>query len=110
MIAQFALRLACGLSLLWVLLPRGRITSGFFRIQMLVVLGLSALAAVTVGSLVGSADANAPLLPIKTARMACGGLAGLAYVGSIAWTLDRRRAGNLLVYAIAVSSTVLLLS
>ena len=38
MIAQFALRLVCGISLMWLLMPRRQITSGFFRIQMLLAL------------------------------------------------------------------------
>ena len=41
MIAQFALRLTCGISLMWLLMPQRQITSGFFRIQMLLALALS---------------------------------------------------------------------
>ena len=47
MIAQFALRLICGMSLMWALMPRQHVTSGFFRIQMLVAMGLSVLATLT---------------------------------------------------------------
>ena len=36
MIAQFAIRLICGMSLVWWLAPRKQITDGFFRIQMLI--------------------------------------------------------------------------
>ena len=47
MIAQFALRLICGMSLMWAIMPRRQVTSGFFRIQMLVVMGLGVLATLT---------------------------------------------------------------
>ena len=45
MIAQFALRLLCGMSLMWSIMPRDQVTAGFFRIQMLIALGLSVLIA-----------------------------------------------------------------
>ena len=47
MISLFCCRLICGASLCWALMPRRQVTCGFFRIQHLVVLGLSALAAIT---------------------------------------------------------------
>jgi hypothetical protein len=111
MIAQFALRLVCGISLMWVLMPRQRITSGFFRIQMLVALGLSALAALTLGRFAGETAGDSPLLPLGAGRILCGVLAGVAYVGSIAWTLERRTLGTGCVFAVvALSSVILLLS
>ena len=109
MIAQFALRLVCGISLMWVLMPRDRITSGFFRIQMLVALGLSALAALTLGRFAVETAGNSALLPIGAGRILCGVLAGIAYVGSIAWTLERRTFGTGCIYGVAVLSTSLLL-
>lgn len=48
MIAQITLRLVAGMSLTWCLMPRRDVTSGYFRIQMLAVLGLATLAALTV--------------------------------------------------------------
>lgn len=107
MIAQFALRLICGMSLMWAVMPRRDVTSGFFRIQMLVVLGLSVLAALTLGQFI-SADSPA-MISDTTSRIACGVLAGLAYVGSIMWTLERRKAGSAIAIAIAAASSVLLL-
>jgi hypothetical protein len=102
MIAQFALRLICGMSLMWSLLPRGEITAGFFRIQMLVALGLSALAAVTLED--GSRSAN-------TVAGLCIGAGAFAFVGSVLWTLGRRTAGTVCVFTIAaVSSLALVVS
>ncbi len=109
MIAQFALRLVCGISLMWLLMPRRQITSGFFRIQMLLALALAALAALTLGRFETSAASAGPLLPVGPGRILCVALAGLAYIGSIAWTLERRTFGNLCVYAIAGLSTLILL-
>ncbi len=107
MIAQFALRLICGMSLMWALMPRRDVTSGFFRIQMMVVLGLSVLAALTLGQFIAT-DAEA-IISNTAARIACGVIAGLAYVGSIMWTLERRSAGSAVAIIIAVCSTGLLL-
>jgi hypothetical protein len=109
MIAQFALRLVSGISLMWLLMPRRQITSGFFRIQMLLALALAALAALTLGRIDTSAASASPLLPVGPGRVLCGVLAGLAYIGSIAWTLERRTFGNVCVYAVAGLSTLILL-
>ena len=59
MIAPFALRLICGMSWMWLAMPRREVTCGFFRIQMLVVLGLSVLAALTGDFSSGQAAASA---------------------------------------------------
>ena len=92
---------------MWALMPRRDVTSGFFRIQMMVVLGLSVLAALTLGQFI-AADSEA-IIGDTTARIACGILASLAYVGSIMWTLERRAAGSAIAVIIAVFSTFLLL-
>ncbi len=109
MIAQFSLRLICGMSLMWCLMPRSRVASGFFRIQMLVVLGLSVLAALTLGSLSGGAQGAAPLLTANVALAICLSLTAAAFLGSVFWTLERRRAGSIFGFLIAAASTVLLL-
>src|ERR1051325_1031548 len=104
MIAQFSLRLICGMSLMWAVMPRKQVTSGFFRIQMLVVLGLSILAALTVESLYSSDSAAASgigFLSQPIAATLCGILAACAFVGSVLWTLERRRAGSAVVFLIA---------
>ena len=43
MIESFVLKLVTGISLMWLTMPRKEVTDGFFRIQMLVALGLSVL-------------------------------------------------------------------
>lgn len=108
MLSQFALRLVCGMSLMWCLMPRSRVTAGFFRIQMLIVLGLSVLAAASMGD-PGGPTAAAQVANLSTARVtACVLIAVSAFLGSIVWTLQRRRAGNVFVILIAGISTAAL--
>lgn len=104
MITQFALRLICGMSLMWAAMPRRDVTSGFFRIQMLVVMGLAVLAGLT-----GKYDADAIGISARLAfAVLAGVLALLAYCGSIIWTLGRRKSGAAVVFAIAALSTIML--
>jgi hypothetical protein len=115
MLAHFAMRLVFGISLMLCLMPRDKVPSAFFRILMLVLLGLSVLASLATGqaplaSLSGSdywflslSNAFAPLL------------VGLSFVGSIAWAIERRSIGTkilamtLLVSGLGLWSTTLFL-
>lgn len=132
MITQFAFRLICGMSCVWLLLPRSQVSSGYFRIQMLVVLGLAVLAALTAGQpLTGSPmvaqpsisalkdplDSDAPdhivmhaktndaMLSFQNAKILAGVLAGIAFLGSVLWTLERRWGGTFCAVLIALGST-----
>jgi hypothetical protein len=87
MIPAFALRLLVGLALFWGLLPTKKITSGFFRIQNLLVLGLAVL--VTVMTL-QSSSSEATVIPVHLTPWLAGGIALLAYLGSMLWLLERR--------------------
>lgn len=106
MIAQFALLLILGMSLMWGLMPRARVTSGFFRIQMLIALGLSVLALLTLGRLVDLSGEPLTDQWLLAARVATGVIAFVAYVGSVVWTLDRRPAGATCVFTILIASLV----
>jgi len=99
MIPEFALRLVCGLSAMWCLAPRRQITSGFFRIQMLLVLGLSVLAVVTAHQFPVSDSALTDRVQggIFAASLL---IAGLSFAGSMAWTLERRRGGAVFAWLI----------
>ncbi|MEX0701024.1 MAG: hypothetical protein WD069_02910 [Planctomycetales bacterium] len=110
MLSLFALRLVCGMSLMWAGMPRREVTSGFFRIQMLVALGLSVLAALTFGG-VGEQFGGEPatLLPAWAGQGLCLLLAGFCFLGSVMWTLERRGTGEAFVFAIAALSTATLL-
>lgn len=109
MIAQFALRLLCGISLIWLMLPRSQITPGFFRIQSLLALALGALGGITLGATVFG-QGQTPLWPASVLRGGCFAAAGVAYVSSVLWTLGRRRGGTACLFAIAAISTATLLA
>lgn len=93
MIPQFALRLVVGLSLTWCLSPRGLITSGYFRIQMLLVLGLSVLGALT-ASQWAEVAAGETLLSLGVLQGALVLIAVASFFGSVLWTLERRASGT----------------
>ncbi len=107
MIAQFALRLICGMSLMWALMPRRQVTSGFFRIQMLVVMGLGVLASLSASMQAqsaireaGSSELAAVLPSPFLASLPEGLIAAMGFVGSVFWTLERRRAGALIGFVV----------
>lgn len=106
MIAHFALRLVCGAALWWALLPRPKITSGFFRVQMLVALGLSVLAALTAssGATAASEGSSGSLLAPGISWIPCAVMAVVAYVGSVLWMLERRAAGTVCGFLVLVLS------
>lgn len=105
MIPEFALKLICGLSTIWCVAPRSQITSGFFRIQMLIGLGLSVLFLLTKNQLELN-DAEAGLL---LPGLGCS-LAICSFAGSVAWTLERRKGGAMFAVAIVLLSTAALIS
>ena len=109
MIAQFALRLIFGMSLMWLLMPRAEVTAGFFKIQMRVVLGLAILAVLSITSdFVGQAAGDLVFSP-TTSRVLCGTAAGIAYFGSVFWLYDWRKLGSWAMVPIAVlAGTVLM--
>ncbi len=90
MITQFAFRLIFGLSLVWCLMPRPQVTSGFFRIQNFVTLGLAVLGAMSAGHLVATLDGVDALLSLSTLRVIAIGIAATSFLGSVFWTLERR--------------------
>ena len=110
MIAQFALRLVGGISLMWSLMPRTEVTAGFFRIQMLVVLGFSVLGCVTWES-PPAPDVNVVTgWLVENGKWVNGALAAAAFVGSIFWTLVWRKTGDAFCIGIACVSNILLIA
>lgn len=88
MIGQFALRLIWGMALSWCLAPREEITSGFFRVQMLVTLALSVLAAMVFAG--DGTEENLTWTPGFSMSILTGLMGLLAFVDSVLWTLERR--------------------
>ncbi len=108
MIPQFSVRLIVGLALMWGLLPRAQITSGFFRIQMLVTLGLSVLTALTRDQLDFQGTQTVPFGSTTIAAISML-LALISFTGSVLWTLERRKAGSAAGYLLLGMAGLLLL-
>ncbi|HUQ72464.1 MAG TPA: hypothetical protein VM165_23250, partial [Planctomycetaceae bacterium] len=108
MLAQFVLQLIAGISLMWCLAPRDKITAGFFRIQMLLVLGLAALVLLVAERV--PLDETQPLWDaVGWQRGLIGPVALTAYFGSVFWTLDRRPVGTACIALIALLSSLAVL-
>ena len=105
MLTQFAIRLIFGMSLVWCVMPRSEVTSGFFRIQNLVTLGLSVLAFMAIGP-APVAEGAEPLLSTGIVRWISIGLAIMSFLGSVMWTLERRAAGARFAFGVAVVSLI----
>lgn len=104
MIPQFTIRLICGLATMWTVAPKPEITSGFFRIQHLLALGLSVLLAVTVNQLTSGPAMLSDRM--ATVFFALGMiLAFCSFLGSLFWTLERRIAGGWTAALICILSS-----
>src|SRR5262245_56570098 len=77
-VSHFAIRLICGMGLALCVMPRRDVAAPFFRIMLLVVMGLGVLFALTAS---GAAVWRGV------------GVSSVAFVGSVCWLLERRRAG-----------------
>ena len=127
MIALFVIKLSAGICMMWWLMPRSKVTDGFFRIQMRVVLGLAVLAALllsgngtwNVGDIVTPQSENAEAADTVGGRVAAQellksvrswqlriqiGVAFVGYLGSVVWALGRRLPGNLCIHAMTFGS------
>jgi hypothetical protein len=99
LLVEFLVRFGFGMATGLVLTPATIVPGGFYRVNLLVVLGLATFAA-----LLGHSAGTAGWLPTAVA-------AGVAWVGSVAWLGEKRRAGLLACAVCAVllaAATVLL--
>lgn len=94
MLAEFGLRLACGLSVLLLLTPWKLVPPKFFRTHCLVILGLLVMAALDSRRL-GVSGMRLYLLIAS---------AGLAYLSSVAWGVGLPRVGLPLVALVAATT------
>lgn len=120
MIALFVLKLAAGISLMWLLMPRREVADGFFRIQMLVVLGLTVLLVLAVepaaltgfGRYAVTAASERELATAATGaewlRKLAFAAAAVAWPAHIFWKLGRRTPGTLSIWIISLSLTAAL--
>lgn len=111
MVALFVIKLLTGIVLMWLLMPRKDVTDGFFRIQMLVALGLAVLVSMAIepGAFteldLASVSSEEQAAAIQTSRWIRGLMivsAIIAYVGHILWKLSRRAPGNICIYLLGV--------
>lgn len=100
MISLFCCRLIFGTALCWLLMPRELVTFGFFRIQHFVAMGFAVTAALTLQPF------DEALLSMSVTRGVDIAIAVVAYVGSVIWTLGRRRLGLVSIVAILVLAAV----
>jgi hypothetical protein len=91
LLIDFLCRFGWGLSAALVITPAALVPAGFFRVNMLVVLGLATFAALLGGR---TAPVAGWLLP--------GAAAFAAWLGSVAWFAERSRAGLLFCAACAI--------
>jgi len=112
MIESFVLKLVTGIAMMWLLMPRKNVTDGFFRIQMLVALGLSVLLVLVVqpGNPAQNTNSPASLMTSGMRTQAGNSLihfaqlsaAVFAFAGHIVWKLGRRLPGAIAIYAITI--------
>jgi hypothetical protein len=86
LLLEFLCRVGWGMAAGLVITPAGIVPAGFFRVNLLVVLGLATAAALVGGSIA----ADGWIWPTATAA------AVFAWLGSVAWLGERKRAGRLL--------------
>src|SRR5947209_7436923 len=92
MLAVFCLRLACGMTACLLLLPAALVNPRFYRTHFLTALGLACAALLSVREM-----ASWPLLGLLA------GGAGLAFLGSLAWSLEGAPGGRILIVLTALA-------
>jgi len=98
-LVQFVFRLTFGMATAMALTPARRVTSGYFRVHLWVLMGLNTLAALAVYS----GRASDTTLQHWQLRLTLAiVLALLSYVGAVIWLYERPRAGTLMLCIVAV--------
>jgi hypothetical protein len=92
---QFLLRATFGLALAMAITSPRKVTSGFFRNHLYVILGMCVLAGLAALSL---APEQRTFLPLVTAA--------LSYAGAIAWLYEKPVLGKLLLLSVAVAALI----
>lgn len=92
-------------------IPRRTISSGFFRVQMLIVLGLSFLGFLANQSFVTPPQSPSATNLLNLRAILCIALGIIAFLGSVFWTLERRAgATRILLGTTALSLITLAIS
>lgn len=90
-------------------IPRRTISSGFFRVQMLIVLGLGFLAFLANRSFVPPPQSPSTISLLGLRAGLCIALGFIAFLGSIFWTLERRTGATRILFGTTLVSLVTLL-
>lgn len=90
-LTQFLFRLSFGLAAAMAATSPQWVTAGYFRVHLYVILGLGSLASAVAWSRPERFPLAPPLL-----------LVGLAYVGSVCWLYESRRAGRTVLVLVAL--------
>lgn len=94
-LAQFAVRLICGMTLVLTAMPKTAVASGFFRVQMLIVMGLGVLAVLADQTGTSNSDVSSWMSQLHWILSIC--LTILGFVSSVFWTLERRKVATALL-------------
>ena len=98
-LVQFIFRLSLGVAIALGITPSRLVTSGYYRVQLWVLMGLNTLASLAVFSnrdaFGGTSSADSWLLFLGIAS------AALCYIGSVIWLYERHRAGKIILLVIA---------
>jgi hypothetical protein len=92
LLTQFLLRMSFGLAAAMLLVPARQVTSGYFRNNLYVILGLNAAAALFFQTI------HSNLVWIAAAA------AVLSYIGSACWLYEKSAAGKVMLLLIAVAA------
>jgi hypothetical protein len=88
---QFLLRASFGLAVAMAITPPRKVTSGFYRNHLYVILGMCVLASLAAFALPLGEMTWLPLVA-----------AGLSYFGAVAWLYEKRRLGIALLVSVAI--------
>jgi len=98
LLTQFLYRLSFGMAAAMAITPPKQVTSGYYRNNLYVLLGLNALAAIVAWG--GATTASLGALPRAPATIA----AVLCYFGAACWLYEKPRAGIAILIAVSVVS------
>jgi len=100
-LVQFVFRLAFGLALAMLITPAKHVTSGFFRVHLWVVMGLSTLAALASLFHPGGNLSSRPVSGVLVAALATG---VASYFGAVFWLYQRATAGKITLAIVTVAA------
>lgn len=105
MLATFILQLMVGIGLMWAVMPRAAVTTGFFRNQLLLTLGLAIVAGLAASA---PTEPASPQFPPWATVACCGVAAFAAFIGQAVWMLGWRKAGDVCLFVVLVGSVAAL--